>query len=345
MTGKLLARAYTACSTGLPGPQPWPGGPSFTDIITSMETDLDKKIFMLIDGSAILHRAYHAMPSFMSTNGVATGAVYGFFSMLLKLMHNLRPEYIAVAFDRGKPTFRQLMYVGYHANRPHASQDLKDQFGMVREVLDKVAIPVYELDGFEGDDLIGTINKKINDTQKDIFVYIVTGDRDMLQLVDEDTYVLMPVKGISEVMIYDSKRVIEKFGVRPDQIVDLKGFMGDSSDNYPGVPGVGPKTAMNLLQKYEHFENVFRNIAEIEKENPKLAAKLALGSDQATMAQALATIKDDVPFVFSLKDCEKKNFTKEKFQKVFTEYSFNSLAKRLDEVFGKDKPKGQMKLL
>ncbi len=311
-----------------------------------MDHPQNKKVFMLIDGSAILHRAYHAMPHFTSPDGASTGALYGFFSMLLKLMQNVRPDYIAVALDRGKPTFRQEMYVGYHANRPKASDDLKEQFQGIRELLSSISIPIFELDGFEADDMIGTINAKLNAEAKDTVVYIVTGDRDMLQLVDEDTKVLMPVKGISEVMLYDATRVQEKFGVRPDQIIDLKAFTGDPSDNYPGVPGVGPKTAMTLLQKYDHFEAVFERISEIEKENPKLAKKLAEGADQAYLAKKLATIDTNVPFVFSLEECDAAHFTKEKFVKAFAKYQFNSLTKRLDDVFGKNgNNKNQMKLI
>ena len=311
-----------------------------------MEHPVGKKVFMLIDGSAILHRAYHAMPNFTSPDGAPTGALFGFFSMLLKLIQHIKPDYIAITLDRGKPTFRQQMYVGYHANRPKISDELVDQFASVRQLIADVTIPLYELDGFEADDLIGTINAKLNAEHDDLLVYVVTGDRDLLQLVDEDTRVLMPVKGISEVMIYDSARVKEKFGVRPDQFIDLKAFMGDASDNYPGVPGVGPKTAMQLLQEYEHFETVFEKISEIEAKNPKLAKRLAEGSDQAYLAKQLATIDTNVPFVFSLEECAVANFTKEKFIEGFKKHTFNTLTKRLDDVFGENgKSKAQMRLI
>ncbi|HRN96617.1 MAG TPA: 5'-3' exonuclease H3TH domain-containing protein [Candidatus Levybacteria bacterium] len=311
-----------------------------------MERPNGKKIFMIIDGSAILYRAFHAMPNLTSPEGIPTGALSGFFSMLLKLMQHVQPDYLAVAFDRGKPTFRQQMYVGYHANRPKAPDELKDQFASVRETLAAIGIPVYEIDGFEGDDLVGSINQKLNEERQDLLVYIVTGDRDMLQLVDDDTRVLMPVKGISEVMIFDTARVIEKYGIRPDQVVDLKAFMGDASDNYPGVPGVGPKTAMNLLLEYEHFETVFEKISEIEAKNPKLATKLAENADQAFMAKKLATIDTHVPFVFSFEECDVTLFTKEKFTQAFKKYSFNTLTKRLDDVFENNgNSKAQMKLI
>lgn len=310
-----------------------------------MQSD-GKKIFMLIDGSAIIHRAYHAMPAFTKKDGTPTGAVYGFSSMLVKLLQNIHPDYIAVAFDRGKPTFRQEMFVGYHANRPKATDDFKVQYQAVRDLVTMLSIPFYEVDGFEADDIIGTVNAKVNAEHKDMVMYIVTGDRDMLQLVDEDTKVLMPVKGISEVMLYDSVRVKEKFGVNPNQIIDLKAFMGDPSDNYPGVPGVGPKTASQLLQEYNHFENVFSHISEIEAKNPKLAMKLAEGSDQAFLAKKLAALDTKVPFVFSLDDCNVKNLSKQKFITAFDSFEFHSLQKRLDDVFEKNEnTKNQMKLI
>lgn len=309
-----------------------------------MESELDKDIFMLIDGSAIIHRAYHAMPNFTTLEGIPTGAVYGFFSMVLKLMHHIKPAHVAVAFDRGKPTFRQTLYAGYHANRPRSSQEFKDQYQMIRELLQEMSVATYEVDGFEADDVIGTVNQKLNNDYE-IPVYIVTGDRDMLQLVDNDTKVLMPVKGISEVMLYDEVRVKTKFGVRPDQIIDLKAFMGDASDNYPGVPGVGLKTAMRLLQQYDHFEQVFENITEIEAKNPKLAKKLAEGSDQAYLAKTLATIDTSVPFVFDLEECNIERVSRENMKDALSKYEFKSLMNRVDELFDGKESKTQMKLI
>lgn len=309
-----------------------------------MERDSQKKIFMLIDGSAIIHRAYHAMPSFTTKDGVSTGAIYGFFSMLLKLIQQIHPDYLAVAFDRGKPTFRMQLFANYHANRPRSTPEFSNQYQTIREMLAEITIPYYEVDGFEADDVIGTINKKLN-TEFGQVVYIVTGDRDMLQLVDGDTKVLMPVKGISEVMIYDEVRVQEKFGVRPDQIIDLKAFMGDASDNYPGVPGVGPKTAMQLLQQYNHFETVFEKISEIESKNPKLAKKLAEGSDQAFLAKKLATMDCDVPLVFDLQACHVSHLSGEKFKDAFAKYEFKTLTRRAEEVMDGKEAKEQMKLL
>ena len=311
----------------------------------NLAVKMDKSVFMLVDGSAIIHRAYHAMPPFTAPDGTPTGAVVGFFSMLLKLIQNIHPTYIAVAFDRGAPTFRQALYADYHANRPKIDSDLSTQFGVVRDILSAIGIPVFELDGYEADDLIGTVNKYLNEHEEELMVYVVTGDRDMLQLVDSDTHVLMPVKGISEVMIYDPERVEAKFGVRPDQIIDLKAFMGDASDNYPGVRGVGPKTASALLQKYGHFERVFESISKIEQENPKLALKLAEGSDMAMLAKKLAALACDAPVEFDLKKCDMKQFDAEKFTKAFAPYEFKTLTRRAEEVFSGAEDKKQMKLI
>lgn len=305
----------------------------------------EKKIFMLIDGSAILHRGYHALPFFTTKGGIPTGAVFGFFSMTLKLLQEIKPQYIAVAFDKSKPTIRQTMYAGYHANRPKATSDLRDQFGITRELLSKTSIPVYEVDGFEGDDVIGTINRKVNEALKDTVVYIVTGDRDMLQLVDHDTKVLMPVKGISEVMLFDEPRVEEKYGVKPSLFVDYKALIGDPSDGYPGVTGIGPKTAAKLVQEYGTLEEIYTNISVIEKKNPSLALKLATDAEQAALAKRLATIVCDTPFTFDCEICTIDHLSEKKFEEAFAGYELNTLTKRMKEVFNDVGKKSQMKLL
>ncbi len=310
-----------------------------------MQEDLKKEIFMLVDGSAIVHRAYHAMPPFTTKEGVPTGAVYGFFSMILKLIQELHPAHIAVAFDRPKPTFRQQMYAGYQAQRPKVEGDLSDQFGMIIEILKTAKIPVYAVDGYEADDIIGTISEKAKATGH--LVYIITGDRDMLQLVNHKTKVLMPIKGISEVKIFDEDRVLEKYGVKPSQIIELKALTGDASDNYPGVAGIGPKTAANLINKYGTVEEVYRNLGEIGSKNQSLGQKLIDGIDAAQMAHTLATILTDVPFSYDFEDCSVKNLGVKELKEELEKYEFKTLPKRIDEIFGgsNDVRKTQMKLL
>lgn len=329
------------------------------DYNITMEADKSKKIFMVIDGSAIIHRAYHAMPAFTTQGGTPTGAVFGFFSMLLKLIQEIKPAYIAVAFDRAAPTFRQKLYVGYQAQRPSVSDDLAGQFEIVREILADIGIPVYEVDGFEADDVIGTIAGRLKfemfreaklpsaERNSKFEIIIVTGDRDMLQLIDSDTKVLMPVKGISEVMLFDRARVEEKYGVKPEQIIDYKALIGDASDNYPGVAGVGPKTAASLLSKYGSFEEVYNHISKIEKNNKSLAEKLANGAEQAALAKKLATLDCNVPFIFDHDKCSTQNLSGQKFEEAFKKYQFRTLTKRAHEVFGNSNngKKSQMKLL
>ena len=313
-----------------------------------MEKDLKKDIFLLIDGSAIVHRAYHAMPFFSKKDGTPTGAIYGFFSMLLKVMHQLEPKKIAVAFDRPKPTFRQQLYVGYQAQRPKMEGELSDQFKAIIDILQEAHIATYAVDGYEADDIIGTISERAN--KEGEFTYIVTGDRDMLQLVDEDTKVLMPIKGISEVSIMDTGKVREKYGINPPQIVEMKALMGDASDNYPGVPGVGPKTATTLINDYKTIDGIYEHIDEIKEKNPKLAQKLIDGHDNCRISHQLAKIVTDVPLVFEFSECQVDEIDLEMFKKELMKYEFHTLPKIVDEIFDKDGTfnsdgKGQMKLI
>jgi DNA polymerase I len=295
----------------------------------------DQNIFLIIDGSAIVHRAYHAMPSLTTPAGIPTGAVHGFFSMLLKLYSELKPSHIAVAFDRPKPNFRQALYKEYQAQRPSMDSDLSPQFGIIENILKQARIPTYAVDGFEADDIIGTLSseaKKTGDVS-----YIVTGDRDMLQLVNGRTKLLMPIKGISEMKLFDTDRVKEVYGVIPSEVVELKALQGDASDNYPGVGGIGPKTATGLIEKYKTVESIYKNLREIKKENPKLAEKLEKGREHAILGHQLATILLKVPFDHNFRDCKCSNISYEDWRKAFEKYEFKTLPKRLDEVFGKGK--------
>ncbi len=305
-----------------------------------------KEVFMLIDGSAMVHRAYHAMPPFLTAAGVPTGAVSGFFSMFLKLVQQLKPVYIVVAFDRPKPTFRQQMYVGYQAQRPKMESDLSDQFGAIIKILNEAKITQIGIDGFEADDIIGTLSERAN--KKGILTYIVTGDRDMLQLVDQDTLILMPIKGISEVKIMDEDSVKEKYGVVPLQIVDLKGLTGDASDNYPGVPGIGPKTAATLIEKYGSFENIYKHLDEIAVKSKNVAQKLIDGAESGTISHKLAKIVTDVPLVCDFDDCFTTNIDIAAFKSALRELEFKTLPERVDEVLTRKeetKKQNQMKLL
>jgi len=313
-----------------------------------VKEDLNHDIFMLVDGSAIVHRAYHAIPNFTRGDGVPTGAVHGFFQMVFKMIENLRPAHIAIAFDRPKPTFRQLMYAGYQAQRPKMESELSGQFKIIIEILEKANICTYAVDGYEADDIIGTLAYEAvrgNRKSDGSIAYIVTGDRDMLQLVNDRVKVMAPVKGISEVTIFDADKVREKYGINPSQFVDLKGLMGDSSDNYPGVAGVGPKTAAILINSYGSIEDIYKNLGEIALKKKGLAEKLVSGAEAAALAKTLAKILTDVPFSHDFSDMDFKKIDVGGLRSALEKYEFKTLPKRVDEVFNKgigDSVKGKV---
>ncbi len=293
------------------------------------------KKLLLIDGNAILHRAYHALPPLTNTKGDVVNGVYGFFSMLLTVMNDLKPECVIVCFDRPKPTFRQTMYAGYQQHRPKMADDLVPQVGILHEMLAKMKVVVFELDGYEADDLLGTLAYQItkNEEQitKDLEVVILSGDRDMLQLVNGRVRVLVPVVGVKNTILYDSAKVEEKYGITPGQVVDYKALVGDASDGYQGVPGVGPKTAAHLLQNYRTLEGIYEHIGEL---NPKLVEKLAQGSEQAALCKKLATIITDAPVTFKHEECLVSKFVIQDWIEAFKEQGFKSLIKRAETFFG-----------
>lgn len=283
------------------------------------------KKLLLIDGNAILHRAYHAYPpNFTDKEGNPTNAIYGFYAMLIKLLQDVKPEYLAIAFDRGAPTFRMSMYAGYHANRPKMSDDLHPQVPRLQASLEEIGIPLYGIEGYEADDLLGSLS--VLAKKQDVETIIVTGDRDLLQLVNEQVKIMMPLVGITKTALFDERRVEEKYGIKPSQIIDYKALVGDASDNYPGVTGIGPKGAAALLQKYGTFENIYTHVNELPE---GLGQKLAVDAEQAALAKKLATIQCDAPVHLKLKDCEVGKFSSEKFAKVFDELGFESLKKRM----------------
>src|SRR5258708_2221094 len=230
---------------------------------------------LLVDGNAVLHRAYHALPSSLTTtSGEPINAVYGFVSMLLRIIEDIKPTHIAVCFDTPVETFRKAEFVGYQANRPRMDSDLSPQFEICYKVLDAMNIPIYKLERYEADDVIGTITNQCNALVGEIV--IVTGDRDILQLVDDakKIRVYMPVKGLKDMKLYKQIDVVGRMGVKASQIVDYKALAGDASDNYGGVTGIGPKTAIALLEKYNTLESIYEHINEIPE---KIARKLAIG--------------------------------------------------------------------
>ncbi len=251
-------------------------------------TKLDSKV-LLVDGNSLLYRAFFALPP-LSSNGVPVNAVHGFFSMLFKAISENKPSSVFVMMDEASPTFRHEEYTEYKADRPPAPDDLRPQFGLMRELLSAMEIPVISQPGFEADDLLGSAAQIANNNN--IPAIILTGDRDALQLVSDKTQVLITKKGISESLLLDPKGVKDNYGVNPSQITDLKGLMGDKSDNIPGVPGVGEKTALKLIGEYDNLENVLENAHNIKG---KLGERLQENKQLAIFSKKLATIICTVP--------------------------------------------------
>lgn len=266
---------------------------------------------VLIDGNAILHRAYHALPPLTAPDGSVVNAVYGFGTILLRLITDLKPTHIAVAFDRPKPTFRKKLFKGYQAKRPKMDEELVTQIPKIHDLITAFGIPIFEKDGFEADDVIGTLAKKSKEQ-----VIIVTGDKDILQLVSKNIFVYMPTKGLSEAKLYDEKAVQERMGVTPRLVPDFKALAGDPSDNYPGVPGIGPKTAAELLTKYKSLSGVLK--AETWSDADEKSARLF---------HNLATIRTDVPLEGSVEPLGSLN--RPEAVRALTKLGFRSILKRI----------------
>lgn len=282
---------------------------------------MEKKL-LIIDGNAILHRAFHAIPDLTTPTGQPINAVYGLVSMLLNLVENLKPTDIVVCFDEKEKTFRHKEFTQYQSQRPPVHEDLSSQFKLSRDFLKSAKIPVYSKPGYEADDLIGTISKK---TKMDKVV-IVTGDKDILQLANEKVNLFMPQRGLSNGKLYGIEETIERLGVKPSQIVDYKGLVGDPSDNYKGVAGIGPKTATGLLEEFGTFKNIYKNLNKIPE---KTREKLEKGKESADMSYKLARIITDVPVKFDFQKMEGWDLGSPEVLKLFEEFGFKTLTKRI----------------
>ncbi|MEK6566345.1 MAG: 5'-3' exonuclease H3TH domain-containing protein, partial [Bacteroidota bacterium] len=247
----------------------------------------------LIDGMAIAYRSYFAFIQrpLVNAKGENTSAVYGFVTFLNKILEEERPDYIAVVFDTSKPTFRHKEYKEYKATRQKMPEDMLSQLGPLKEVVRAYNIPVVEVDGFEADDIMGTLAKKAE--EENVNTYLVTSDKDFMQLVSEKTKIYKPGKSGTEVEIVDLEGVLKKFGVPPNLVIDVLGLMGDSSDNIPGVPGIGEKTAIPLVQQFGSIEDIYRSIDQIPQKGVK--QKLAANEDLARLSKRLVTIHTEVP--------------------------------------------------
>jgi len=287
--------------------------------------DKNTKKLVLIDGNAIIHRAYHALPPLTTKNGELVNAVYGFSSILLKVIADIKPDYIVATFDLKAPTFRHEEFAEYKATRVKAPDDLYAQIDRVKEVVAAFNIPIYEKEGFEADDVIGTMAKQAN-AVADLETIIVTGDLDTLQLVNDATKIYALRRGMSDVVIYDADKVRERYEIEPSQVIDFKGLKGDPSDNIPGVKGVGEKTAIELVKKYKSIEGIYEHLSEIKG---ALKDKLERDKMQAIMSKHLATIVLDVPVELDLEKAVTKEFDRQKLVSLFQELNFFSMIKRI----------------
>lgn len=288
---------------------------------------MTKQKIVLIDGNSIAYRAFFALPLLNNDKGIFTNAVYGFTMILMKVLEDEDPSHILVAFDAGKTTFRHQTFSEYKGGREKTPHELSEQFPFIREVLDAFNIPRYELELYEADDIIGTLAKKAEKEQ--IEVKVISGDKDLLQLVSDYVTVLHTKKGITDVDTYDVDQIKERYNLTPDQIIDMKGLMGDSSDNIPGVPGVGEKTAIKLLTQFGTLEKTLESIAEVS--GKKLQEKLAENIDQALMSKKLATINCEAPIEITINDIARQEINKENVIKIFKELGFNSLLEKIGD--------------
>lgn len=289
--------------------------------------------FILIDGNSLLHRAYHAFPPVLTTpKGELINAVYGFSSMLLTVLEKLSPTHVAVAWDVKGPTFRKIEYEEYKANRGPMDDDLASQIDRTKEVVSVLNIPQFGIEGYEGDDIIGTLARLATDEkkEKDTQVVIVTGDRDALQLIkDKQIVVFLPIANkSSQATVFDEEKVMEVYGFKPRQIIDLKSLMGDPSDNIPGVKGIGKVTATKLIKDFGSLDGIYKNIKS-EKISAKVREMLENGKEMAKQSYKLAEINVKAPLKINWEDCLLTNYEKRKAQELFEELNFKSLLPRL----------------
>ena len=289
-------------------------------------TSLRTRRLVLVDGNALLHRAYHATPPLSTSKGELVNAVYGFTSMLLRSLEELKPDYIAVAWDLKAPTFRHTEFAGYKATRKPMEEGLSGQYKHVHQVLEAFNIPEFSLAGYEADDLVGTLARQAVEKEKALEVIIVTGDRDITQLIEKRIKVLLPKKTLSDVGLYGEEEFAARYGFAPKNLVDFKALSGDASDNIPGVPGIGEVSATNLIQKYGSVEKDYKHLDELPERAKKL---LEEGKGSAEMSKRLATIDTNAPIKLDLLACRVHDFEREKARQVFEELEFRSLIPRI----------------
>jgi DNA polymerase I len=282
---------------------------------------------LLIDGNAIMHRAYHALPPFKAADGTPTNVVYGYLSMLNKVIVDFKPDYLISCFDTPKPTFRNKLFKNYQIQRPKIENEFIVQIPLVKQALDASGIERMEKDGFEADDLIGTITRifEINKFR----VVILTGDKDIFQLITDNVFVAAPQLGLANIKIFDKSEVEKKLDVTPGQIIEYKALVGDPSDNYPGASGIGPKTASKLIHQFGTVEEIYKNIEAVESEKVKEILKKE--KDSVYLSKKLSIIMTDVDIDLDIEKLKFKGFNK-KLIDFLTKYQMSTLTKRIFSV-------------
>lgn len=301
--------------------------------------DKDKKILVLLDAHAVLHRAFHALPKFTSPAGEPTGALYGFTAFLLKIIRELKPDYLVACYDLPEPTFRHAAYENYKAKRPKMDDELVPQINRSRDILKVFNIPVYDSSGFEADDILGTITENLKSQISNLKIIIASGDLDTLQLVKNDDVVVYTLsRGINEAVIYNEEKVKERFGFGPELIPDFKALKGDPSDNIIGVQGIGEKTAAEIIKKFGTIENLYKILKNDRKElevseiKPRIIKILEESEEEAMFSKALAEIRKDAPIEFSLGGSAwRESFDIKKAQSLLQGLGFRSLLDRLPQ--------------
>jgi len=304
---------------------------------------------LIIDSHALLHRAFHALPALTNSKGEPINAIYGFASILIKILAEIKPDYLVACFDLPKPTLRHNKFPEYKAKRPKVHPDLIKQFILIRRLLKNLDIPILEKEGYEADDAIGTVITQMEAKHSDIENIVLTGDLDTLQLINGRTKILTPRHGLSESVLYDERKLKERFdGISPAQVIEFKGLKGDPSDNIPGVPGVGEKTALKLVKKFGTLEKIYQALEDEEtlkklKEEKllglNLISKLKENKDLAFFSRELSTIYRDVPINFNLKDAIWQPDYRQ-IEDALLDFGFRSLVKRFTLLLeGKEIPK------
>jgi DNA polymerase-1 len=292
----------------------------------------NKKRLIIIDSNSLIYRAYYALPLFENKNKEIVGAIYGFLLAFFKMIKDFQPDFVVATFDLPAPTFRHKKYKEYKANRPPTPKEIYRQIPKIREILKIFNVPILEKEGFEADDVIGTIVNLVSNGQsrKEIETIILSSDSDVFQLVNDQIKVYALKRGIKNIILYDKELVKEKFeGLLPEQLLDFKALTGDPSDNIPGVPGIGRKIATKLIKEFGTIESLYQKIENTEyKMQPSLKAKLVENKEKAFLSKMLIRIKIDTPIDFSLRESVWGNYNKEEVIKILEKFGFHSLVKK-----------------